>query len=88
MDDTLPQYSNKVNGPVIVCKEHKNDAIAFYCKLENIYFCNMCIVNHFSHADGNVTPLKESLILEELKEKSLPLIQLITKIKDTYVEIC
>jgi len=48
----------------------------------------MCIVNHFSHADGNVTPLKESLILEELKEKSLPLIQLITKIKDIYVEIC
>ena len=74
MDDTLPQSSEKVDGSIINCKDHLNDPIAFYCKLENIYFCNMCIMNHVSHADGNLTPLKESKVLDQLFEKSLPLI--------------
>ena len=64
MDETLPYSSNKVDGPVLVCNEHKNDAIAFYCKLENIHQCMMCIAKHFSHHDGNLTPLKESSVLE------------------------
>jgi hypothetical protein len=53
-----------VNGSVLVCGGHKNDPISFHCKEEDIYECMMCIVKHLSHADGNLTPLKESSVLE------------------------
>jgi len=59
-DETLPSFSNKVDGSSFVCKDHPKDAIIYHCLKENISFCRKCVKNHVSHFDDNVTDIEES----------------------------
>lgn len=54
----------------ISCSEHSNQILKFYCSLENIPICQLCLLKGHLSPNHQVVPLKETISMEELSKKT------------------
>jgi hypothetical protein len=40
------------NGPLLVCKDHSEKDIEFYCSEHNTFHCTLCVWGHSDHRDS------------------------------------
>ena len=57
----------KLEGPSVVCQNHKNQRITTYCKKCKSYLCFECQMDHIDHAKGNFENAVEELLFEKIK---------------------